>query len=159
MITICWTWQDVADRLKEAARTLQAMPAEKPMGYRVMWPDAPHDARTAYGYYGDPLNLYRRERQMPDVRFTPEPGAIDRMDEALSWLHWLPKRRGAIVEAVSRGCRTAWVAKQAEVKGYTVRREYRRGCQVIAEKLNFEARKKVVQSVARNGYIHGIMGF
>jgi len=129
------TWEAVALRLKEAARTLQAMPMDKPKGYRAMWPDAPHDARTAYGYYGDPLNLYKRERQMPDMRYVPEPGAIDRMDEALSWLHWLKKDQALIVEAVSRGIRKVTLARKMKVDPVTIRRQHRRGCQIIAEKL------------------------
>lgn len=131
-----WTWEAVAARLKEAARTLQTMPTDKPKGYRAMWPDAPHDARTAYGYYGDPLNLYKRERQMPDVRFTPEPGAIDRMDECLGWLHWLSKERGMIVEAISRGVRTQTLVRKVGMKAHTIRREYRMGCREIARRLN-----------------------
>lgn len=131
-----WTWEAVATRLKEAARTLQTMPTDKPKGYRAMWPDAPHDARTAYGYYGDPLNLYKRERQMPDVRFTPEPGAIDRMDECLGWLHWLSKDHGYVVEAVARGVRILTIARKRKVQPITIRRQFRRGCQIIAGKLN-----------------------
>lgn len=129
------TWQDVDRRLREAARTLQAMPMDRPRGYRVMWPDVPKDAQTAYGYYGDPLNLYRRERQMPDIRVIPSPAEIDRMDEVLGWLAWLPKDEGMIVEAVARGIYMVTLARKLGCHAVTIRRVYRRGCQMIASRL------------------------
>ena len=58
------------------------------------------------------------------------------MDEALGWLHWLPKDLGMIVEAVSRGVRKTTLARKLHCDPVTIRRKFQRGCEMIAETLN-----------------------
>lgn len=134
-----WTWEAVASRLKEAAQTVRAMPRDRPAGYKVQWPHVPHDRMDAWlswGTYGDPDRKYSDERRRPDLRFTPETGAIDRMDEAFAWLGYLTVEQRKVVQAVASGIRIVKIARKLKVQPITIRRQFRRGCQIIAEKLN-----------------------
>jgi hypothetical protein len=72
-----WTPNHVAERLAEAAEVLDRLPEARSLGLYSLWPLLPDGGDAA------------RTRAA-----APSPEAIDRMDEALSWLLWLePEER------------------------------------------------------------------
>jgi hypothetical protein len=72
------TPNDIAERFEEAADTLKRLPMPDIQRRITRWPTIIRDAKEAYGY-GDV-----RVRRGP-----PTAAAIDRMEEALTWLTWL----------------------------------------------------------------------
>ena len=67
-----WTPNHVAERLAEAAEVLDRLPEGRSLGPYSLWPLLPDGGDAP------------RTRQA-----APSPEAIDRMDEALTWLAWL----------------------------------------------------------------------
>lgn len=134
-----WTAELVEERLRAAMLTLKAMPSDRPMGHRIMWPGVPKDTRDAmlaYGYYGDPENRYRKERQMPDLKVLPSSADIDRLDVCLGWLYWLDKQDRIIVSAVSRGVTKTKLARLFGQNRLYITQRYRKCCRNIASRLN-----------------------
>ena len=89
-----WTLRDVEYCLTEAADTLRRLPFPRngaPVELRAAWPDVVHDW-MAYGY-----NPAR------SLRAAPSQEAISRLDEVLSWLHWLNRDQRVIVWARAQG--------------------------------------------------------
>jgi hypothetical protein len=92
-----WTPSRVAERMEEAAATLQRLPAPRVRGYFSTWPPIVRDAWEAFGW------------EQTQVRLGPPSAeAIDRMDEALGWLHWLEADAARLVWL--RACRLPWKA-------------------------------------------------
>lgn len=90
-----WTPTLVEERLEEAADTLRRLPAVKVQGYFSTWPPVIRDFWEAFG------------RNEVRVRLgPPQPGAIDRMDEALAWLAWLEPDDARLVWL--RACGVHW---------------------------------------------------
>ena len=86
MADIRWTASLVEERMVEAADTLRRLPEERVQGYFSTWPPVIRDYWEAFG----------RE----DVRLRrgpPSAAAIDRMDEAMTWLAWLDPAEARIV--------------------------------------------------------------
>jgi hypothetical protein len=72
------TPNDIADRFEEAADTLKRLPMPDIQRRVTRWPTIVQDAKESYGYGS------------VNVRRGPPPAAaIDRMEEALTWLTWL----------------------------------------------------------------------
>lgn len=89
-----WTLRDVKYCLTEAADTLRRLPFPKngaPAALRAAWPDVVNDW-LAYGY--NPARA---------LRSAPSQEAIQRLDEVLSWLHWLNRDQRMIVWARAQG--------------------------------------------------------
>jgi len=75
--------EDIVARLAEAGRTLLCLPPHGlPGRMRVFaWDSIAPGVHAFQGSLARPL------------RITPDPGAIDRMDEALAWLNLIPQDR------------------------------------------------------------------
>lgn len=134
-----WTWEMVAERLKEAVQTARALATDRPARFKCQWPHAPHDKLDqwfAYGHYGDPEFRYLLERRRPDLKVTPEPGAFGRMDEAFAWLPWLSREERTLTQAVLRGVRYSTIARKMGVNRSTAMRRFRANCRHIASRLN-----------------------
>ncbi|GAB5471432.1 MAG: hypothetical protein Kilf2KO_44620 [Rhodospirillales bacterium] len=97
------TEDDIRQRLKEAARTLRALPGGRPAGYRSSMPDcqqrleemiAPGDLDFWAHFHrlrAERIESWARIRQ-------PSCQEITRMDEALDWLYYVlqPKTRACV---------------------------------------------------------------
>jgi hypothetical protein len=73
-----WTADDVANWLREAARTAHRLPPVRVQGYFNLWPTI---VRTPYERMaGDEAPIYR---------FPPTPAEVERMLVAMGWMQWL----------------------------------------------------------------------
>ena len=95
MDEIRWTASLVAERLEEAAETLERLPQVKVKGYATSWPPVVHEYWEAFGWGEIKVRLG-----------PPSAAAIDRMDEALTWLRWLEP--DAALVAWLRACNVPW---------------------------------------------------
>ncbi len=85
--------EEIETRLREAARTLEALPDHIfPQQFVSAWPD------TVRGQLGEPV-------EDADA-FSPTPKQVDECFEALDWLKYLSKRDQGIVWAWANGA--AW---------------------------------------------------
>ncbi len=118
------TEEQITERLREAARTLHAMPSDRPRGHRCQMPEVLLRRLEECVDLGDAdfvaeLTRLRRERIASWARVRkPSPEAVSRMDECLDWLYilqprtracvWLhaeqvPQRKAASLIGLSRG--------------------------------------------------------
>ena len=72
-----WTATDVANQFEEAISTLKRLPPVRVQGYFKVWPDIIHS----------PQELSMQEAQ--PLRLVASPVAITRLEQTLSWTHWL----------------------------------------------------------------------
>jgi len=116
-------------RLEEAADTLRRLPMPREMGGlrggKSTMPDYVQSAQEAYGY-----------TQAEAPRIPPSAEAIDRMDEALAWLRWLPEREGRLVWM--RSMRIGWkrVTEEFHCDRTTAWRHYTAAIMVIAARVD-----------------------
>lgn len=114
-------------RFEEAAETLRALPLrarDRPQARLTRWPDVVHQAMLAYGWTA--------MRVRPPA---PSPGAIDRLDETLSWLWALADDERRLVMA--RAFRLPW-RRIEDLDGRsdrTLRTAHARALDVIAARL------------------------
>jgi hypothetical protein len=88
------TIDELRDRMREAAYTLRRLPLPKhglPASFKVTWPDVAYEW-LAYGW--NPARA---------PRIPPTPLEIDRLDEALNWMHALTREQRMIVFARAMG--------------------------------------------------------
>ena len=107
------TTNQVADQLKEAAITLQRLPEERLQRLKSNWPET----IPVWGDYGDEKT---RVRMGP-----PTPDAIDRMDEALGWFHWLEPDESKLAWAVANGINRKLIGSRFGIHRGTVWREWK----------------------------------
>lgn len=89
-----WTLRDIEYLLTEAADTLRRLPFPQrgaPEWLQACWPDVVHDWMA---YAWTPAQAKRAP---------PTPDAIQRLDQVLSWLHWLTRDQRMIVWARAQG--------------------------------------------------------
>ena len=87
-----WSLADIEARLDEAVDTLKRVPAPGLRRRVTRWPDFVRDSVEAYGY--------------GEIRLTLRPAApdaIDRLDETLGWLRWLPREAQRILWSRANG--------------------------------------------------------
>ena len=125
-----WTAKDVAQRLEEAAATLSRLPLVRVRGYRSTWPPIVRDVCEAV----EP----DRVRLGP-----PSPAAIDRMDEALQWLHWLEPDEMRLVWLRAEGVRWKVIAARFAASRSSVWRRWTCALIKVAEFLNRPSRKEL----------------
>ena len=129
-----WTPTTVADRLEEAAQTLRRLPPVKVRGYISAWPPTIRDFWEAFGW------------NAVEVRFgPPAPDAIDRMDESLSWLHWLEPNEVRLVWLRAEGVRWKSIAYRFGMDRSTAWRHWSCALIKIAAQLNGACATKSLQ--------------
>ena len=87
-----WSLPDIEARLDEAVDTLKRVPAAHAFRRVTRWPDYVLDSVEAYGY--------------GEIRLTlapAAPDAIDRLEETLGWLRWLPREAQRILWSRANG--------------------------------------------------------
>lgn len=124
---------EIRARLEEAADTLRRLPYPREYaalkGGQSTMPEYVRNAVEAYGY---------NDAEPPKIR--PSAEAIDRMDEALGWLRWLPEQDARLVWM--RAMRIGWKRISAEfhIDRTTAWRYYTAAIMVIAARLEAERR-------------------
>lgn len=133
----------VKARLREAAATLKRMRLEKwdyPSQRAAWWPDVVRLASDAYGYQDTHV-----------ARSSPQPQAIDRMEEVLGWLLWLENGSQRLVWA--RAERLTW--RQLETNDgrsrETLRKVYDKALAVIVGRMAEKRQKKHLAHLAKIG--------
>jgi flavin-binding protein dodecin len=129
----------VADSLEEAAQTLHRLPPVRVQGYFTTWPPIIREFWEAFG------------RHAAEVRLgPPTPDAIDRMDEALQWLHWLELNEVRLVWLRAEGARWKSIAYRFGMDRSTAWRHWSCALIKIAAHLNgMSATKASQQNTAR----------
>lgn len=119
------TLQEIRWRLEEAADTLRRLPRPREYGAlkggRSSMPDYVRDAMEAYGW---------SEAKAP--RVPPPAAAIDRLDEVLLWMRWLPASEARLVWM--RAVRINWkrVSEEFECDRTTAWRRWTAALMAIA---------------------------
>lgn len=117
-----WTGTLVLLRIEEAAETLKRLPPAVLRGKLTTWPDYVRDASAETGGSGR--------------RLAANPEAIDRMDETLIWVGWLPGLTARI--AWARANKASWrqIGTLAGMSPRTCQRRLTEGLLEIAARLN-----------------------
>ena len=120
-----WTASMVEERMAEAAHVLRSLPEERVQGYFSTWPEVVRDFWDAFGWHDAVLSPAR-----------PSPTAIDRMDEAMTWLRWLDPTDAKIVW--ERAAKTRWkpICHRFGLARSTAWRHWVAGLALIAARLN-----------------------
>ena len=111
----------IADRIREAMRTVRHLPSDKPAGHRAAWPNIVRRVSEAYGY---------TRTALPSL--PPTPAMIDRMDEALDWLWILGSDDRRLVVARACAVPVKILAKNAHCSRETIRRKHQQALEIIA---------------------------
>jgi hypothetical protein len=98
----------VANRLKEAAEALKRLPEEKLQYLKANWPET----IPVWSDYGD-------EKSSP-----PSLEAVNQMDEAINWLHWLEPDETKLAWAVASGVNRKVIGASLGVHRSTIWREW-----------------------------------
>lgn len=134
-----WSREAVAERLEEAARTLKALPAGGcfPQGLGARWPEPVRSFWETWNALPDRAARERDAAERNDRPAVPSAGAIDRMDETLAWLAWVPERRKVrVLWARALGVRPTTLARTLGCHRDTVTAWQRQGLEAIARRLN-----------------------
>ncbi|OHC75206.1 MAG: hypothetical protein A3G18_09650 [Rhodospirillales bacterium RIFCSPLOWO2_12_FULL_58_28] len=123
-----WTPKRVEERLIEAADVLRHLPEAKVQGYFSIWPEIVYD-------FGDMIE----QEPQPMRRPLPSAAAISRMDETLTWIHFLAPEDGRLVWA--RAENTPWkaICWRFGVGRATAHRRWQYGISLIVWRLNGRA--------------------
>lgn len=131
-----WTPKLVEERLAEAADTLRRLPAVKVQGYICSWPTVVRTMHEAYGWHAARVCLG-----------PPSPGAIDRMDETITWLAWLEPDDAKIVWLRASGVRWKLITWGLGIGPYDGVAALGRG--VVVDRVASQRRRRATVSPAR----------
>ena len=138
-----FTVREIEDRLEEAALTLRRVPhppGSGPKGYGSSWPEYVREARHAYGYHE------ARMKVVPSAR------EIERMEEALGWLAFLPNpddRRLVWMRAEQYRWRS--VCNRIGVSRSTAWRRWSAGLLTIAKTLKAKGKPRRKPAAVKSG--------
>ena len=125
-----WTIDQVAKRFEEAVDVLQILPDQGRLGYARRWP----------------ITLYLEreiERQTPTrmhLRATPQ--QVTRMEETLTWITWVEPATRHLIWRRAEGLPWRVIGRQMGLDKSTAHRRWKKGLQVMADKLEKQAQKK-----------------
>ena len=118
MITQRWDQEAVAKRLQEAADILARLPEERARGFYDLWPRL----------VGASCTSARPAAAAPE--------AIDRMDEALSWLLWLDGAERQLVWLRAEGLPWKWITRRLGIGRTTAWQRWTMALLKITVRLN-----------------------
>jgi hypothetical protein len=125
MVDMQWTPALVEERLIEAADTMKRLPEVRVQGYFNSWPTILREFSDRVG------EAPQRLRRPP-----PAPGAITRMEEALSWLRWLEPDDSRLAWMRAEGARWRSICQRFGISRATADRRLEYALCVIAWRLN-----------------------
>jgi hypothetical protein len=128
MIEQRWDKEAVARRLEEAADVLSRLPEERTREFYDLWPRL----------MGSPSRYARLAATAPE--------AIDRMDEALSWLMWLEAEERRLVWLRADGMSWKWVTRKLGIGRTTAWQRWTIALLKIATRLNAAAEQNRPES-------------
>lgn len=118
-----WTTKKVAQRLEESVWVLNKLPDGRSSMYARYWPEIIYTQRE--------LN-----RQPPKtLTVQPQPDAIDRMEESLSWIQWVSEEYRGLVWQRAYQIPLREIAEKMGVHHATVYRIWNRQLRAIADNL------------------------
>ena len=134
----------IETRLKEAVKMLERCRLERhdiPDKVRSAWPDVVRQIADAYGYEGDPdhekilkdTEKQKRQREGAINRAAPSPAELDRMDEALQLLWWVPNGSRGLVGARVAGATWRNLSAKSGQPIIEIRTRYKLGLEAILE--------------------------
>ncbi len=123
-----WTASQVEERIEEAADTLRRLPEKRVQTARSSWPKFIQDCHDACGTEPTPLR-----------RGPPAAAAIDRMDETLEWLRWLPPEDAKLVWARAEGMPWKAISWRFGFSERTAQRRWEYASNQISWRLNGRA--------------------
>lgn len=121
-----WTEKMVAERFEACVKTLRKLPAVRMGGYVSAWPDIVYT----------PKEINRQEPK--PIRFTALPDEITRMEETLTWIHWVNEAERHLIWL--RAYRVPWrvVARKTGVPRTSAQRYWEEALRKIARRLEAE---------------------
>lgn len=147
LVSTCWTFDAVEERLREAMTTLRRIPFPRngrPMADRSHWPEIVREFWEQYGASDpgtSPVELAdihtELDRDRNRVRIVPSPVSIHRMDECLAWVYWIESARNRKILTL-RLCGRSW-RRIAQRDGWShtyIKIIYDRCIQEICDRLN-----------------------
>ncbi|MEW8420108.1 MAG: DUF6362 family protein [Candidatus Thiodiazotropha endolucinida] len=119
-----WTCDQVAERFREAALTAHRLPPVRVQGYFNAWPAILRQPWENFS--GD------------DVvhRFSPDPAAIDRMEETLRWVLWLAEEERHLIWMRAERYRWRDICRRFGCDRSTAWRRWQRALFTVAAQLN-----------------------
>jgi hypothetical protein len=127
-----WTPKLIAERLAEATDVLARLPEERARGFYDLWPRL----------VGEPCRCLRPA--------APSPEAIDRLDEALSWLLWLEPRERHLVWLRADGMPWKWITRRVGIGRTTAWQRWTVALLKIATRLNASAEQNCLNNKPLN---------
>ena len=137
-----WLPQDVAERLRAAARTLRRLPMDiraTPAGFICTMPELVKDFWEMWNQLTAAEREVREERvrDINRTRVIPTSQQITEMDEALAWLLWLKDPRNRqVAMGVARGHSYRRVSRFDGRDHKTIKVIWKGSCEQIAERLS-----------------------
>ena len=130
-----WGKETVARRLEEAADVLARLPDDRVRGLYDLWPKI----------IGAPYASARPAAAAPE--------AIDRMDEALTWLAWLDPEERQLVWLRAEGMPWKWITRRLGIGRTTAWQRRTTALLKIAVRLNAaaEQNRPDIKAVNRSG--------
>jgi Domain of unknown function (DUF6362) len=137
-----WTPKLVRERLEEAVDVLARLPEERVRGFYDLWPRV----------------IMEPSRYVRPAAAAPE--AIDRMDEALSWLMWLDPEERCLTWLRAEGLSWKWITRRLGMGRTTAWQRWTVALHKIAVRLNAADEQKRPNNRTlnkRGGSVLGIM--
>lgn len=119
-----WTVETVAERFQEAAQIARRLPPVKVQGYVCLWPEIVRK----------PWERYAIEEV--HWRFPPSSQAIERMEDTMRWVVWLPEEERHLVWMRARGLRWKEICGRFGCDRTTAWRRWQAALQQVVDKLN-----------------------
>jgi hypothetical protein len=120
-----WTRDDVEQRLTEAADVLKRLPGHRVPGYFNTWPDMMIEFSDLVG-----------QKPVPMRAPPPDPAAISRMEEAITWLQLLEPDDAKLVWTRAEGAPWKAICWRFGISRATAHRRWEYGLCLIAWRLN-----------------------
>jgi hypothetical protein len=124
-MTTEWTRAMVEARVTEAAEVLRHVPGPRVRGYFSTWPDVLQSFGDLVGQEPQPMRPAR-----------PSPGAITRMEEAITWNRFLARDDAQLMWARAEGRPWKHICHRFGISRATANRRWEYALSLIAWRLN-----------------------
>lgn len=135
-----WLLEEILTTLDLAGRALKHLPPERIRPKLNHWPDFTRELAEAYGYSGDPYNLYKKDRVIRVKGASQD--EMTALDTFLSWWPYLTREQFQVITARHMGLSwraIARIRKKRQERPYSPqysKRIYNEGLVEIYGRLN-----------------------